>query len=240
MEHSKKVKNYYEHNTRKFPWFHRDAATKSIHQPLWKEATFTKEEAFFYSNKLILEEIEAHRKASSLTIIDLGCGVGSSLFYLQEQLERNTTYYGVTISATQIAIATQRAKQLNLSTTIHFIETDFTALPKVIPNIDIAFSIEAFVHASNADKYFKEISQKLNIGGKIILIDDFLNDEIDFNTLDKKGKQAITDFKYGWLVNSLKTKAELSNIATKYGLRIIEETDLTPLMRNNRLIHKWI
>ena len=223
---------------------HRDASTKSIHQPLWKEESFTIEEAFFYSNKLILEEIEAHSKDNPLTIIDLGCGVGSSIFYLLEQFGKSATYYGINISTTQIAIANQRAKNFLYASSplseVHFIEADFAALPKRIPNIDIAFSIEAFVHASEAHKYVEQVSRKLNKGGKIILIDDFLNDAINLDNLDKKAQQAIADFKYGWLANSLKTQAELCNIAATYSLKIISELDLTPIMRNNTLKHKWI
>ena len=240
MEHSTKVKNYYENNTRRFLWLHRDDATKSIHQPLWKEDSFTTQEAFFYSNKLILEEVTNHFSKYPLTILDLGCGVGSSIFYLEEHFRKKAYYCGVTISAIQVSIATQRVKQLKLSSTIQFIEADFTNLPKEVPTVDIAFSIEAFAHASNANKYFEQIRQKLNKGGKVILIDDFLNNAIDYNKLDEKDKRAIIDFKYGWLVDSLKTTIDLKNISEKYGFRVIKETDLTPYMRNNTLKHKWI
>lgn len=240
MEHSTNVKNYYEHNTHRFLWFQKNAATKSIHQPLWKEDSFTTKDAFLYSNKLILEQIIHHSSNAPLTIVDLGCGVGSTLFYLQEHFKSTAQYYGVTISATQVAIAIQHAKRLNQSPNIRFIEADFTNLPKKISNIDIAFSIEAFAHASNANKYFKQVSQKLNKGGKIILIDDCLNDNYDFDKLNKIDKQAVIDFKYGWIINSLKTVCELKEIAGQYSLRIIEDVDLTPYMRNNTLKHKWI
>ncbi len=240
MKHSDKVKNYYERNTRRFLWFHKDNTHKSIHQPLWKEPYFTTQDAFFYSNKLILEEMLNYTSKPPLTVLDLGCGVGGSIFYLQEHFKEDAHYCGVTISATQIALATQNAEQLNLSSTIQFIEADFTNLPKKVPETDIVFSIEAFVHASNADKYFEQVGQKLNKGGKLILIDDFLNDAIDHKRLDQKGQQAIIDFKYGWLVNSLKTTTEIKDISERYGLEIIEETDLTPYMKNNTLKHKWI
>ncbi len=237
MNHATKVKHYYEQNTSRFLRFNRDA-TKSIHQPLWKEADFTQEEAYFYANELILEKIKNQAGNESLTILDLGCGVGSSVFYLQKKY--SAIYYGVTISEAQIAIASQRAKQLSLLDQTQFIVADFTDLPNDIPKVDIAFSIEAFVHAPNAEAYFKQVSLKLKKGGKLILIDDFLNDTIDIERLDKKAQKAILDFKYGWLANSLHSTNELEQLAIKFGLRLIQETDLTPYMRNNTLKHKWI
>ncbi len=244
MEHSAGVKNYYEKNTNKFLRFHRDAATKSIHQPLWKEPHFTLKEAVFYANQLILKEIEAYPEKENLTVIDLGCGVGSSLFYLADNLDLPAIYYGVSISETQINIAKKevvyRKENNPFVPNFHFIAADFTQLPTTIPTIDIAFSIEAFVHASAAEKYLAQVSQYLKKGGKLILIDDFLNDDVDRNTLDSKAQKAIADFEYGWMVNSLKTKMELTKIAANYGLTIIEEEDLTSYMRNNTLKHKWI
>ena len=72
------------------------------------------------------------------------------------------------------------------------------------------------------------------------MIDDFLSDTIDINTLDKKVKKAIADFKYGWMANSLITQRALTKLAANYGLKLIEAEDLTPYMRNNTLKHKWI
>jgi len=237
MNHSKQVKQYYEQNTRRFIHLKKDV-TKSIHQPLWKEDSYSTEEAYNYSNQLILKEIQQHKTNQSLTIIDLGCGVGSSIFYLQQQIP--ASYYGITISPTQIALAKQKAQQSASQNTIQFLEADFTNLPKILPKVDIAFSIEAFIHAPNANKYFEQISQHLKTGGKLILIDDFLTNKVDINQLDKKSKQAIQDFRYGWLANSLTSQTELVAISNSYGLRLIDAIDLTPYMRNNTWKHKWI
>ena len=234
------VERYYEDNTQRFLWFQRKAASKNIHQGLWKEAHYTNTEAFNYSNQLILQEVSGQKEDPSLKVIDLGCGVGSTIFYLLKHYP-SANYYGVSISETQISIAQERFNtQKNLQANTHFITADFTKLPATLPPIDIAYSIEAFVHAPAPEQYFAAISQKLKKGGKLILVDDFLNDDFDWKQLDKKGKKALADFKYGWVANSLITSAMLQNIAAKYGLKIIKQIDLTPFMRNNTLKHKWI
>ena len=176
MDHADKVKNYYDQNTQKFLWFGRNAATKSIHQPLWKEKDFTLERAYHYSNELIYQEITTYPTTRNITIADLGCGVGSSLFYLSKRLPESIQYYGISISATQIQIATQQQQSAAKSPSIHFIQADFTKLPTTLPPFDIVYSIEAFAHAPKAEKYLEQVSKKLIKGGKLILIDDFLND----------------------------------------------------------------
>jgi len=244
MNSNNPVKNYYESNTKKFLQFGRDAATKSIHQPLWKEANFTYSQAMFYANELILQVIKNYPKKGDLNIVDLGCGVGSSLFYLAKKLPETTTYYGVSISATQIDIAKKEINKRNseekLGEQFHFLEADFAKLPTTLPQFDIAFSIEAFAHAPIAKDYFQQVAISLKKGGKLILIDDFLNDEIDFDNLNPKAKKAIADFKYGWMVESLLTQQALTEIAASFDLKIIEQEDLTPYMHNNTLKHKWI
>jgi len=244
MNSDNTVKNYYESNTKKFLQFGRDAATKSIHQPLWKEANFTYSQALFYANELVLQIIESYSKKSSLKIIDLGCGVGSSLFYLAKKLPLSTTFFGISISTTQIELANKEMNKHYPKETVrkqfHFLEADFTKLPSTLPQFDIAFSIEAFAHAPVAKDYFQQVAKSLKKGGKLILIDDFLNDEIDFDNLSQKAKKAIVDFKYGWMVESLLTQQALTEIATSFDLKIIEQEDLTPYMHNNTLKHKWI
>ncbi len=242
MKSADSVKNYYENNTKKFLRFGRDAATKSIHQPLWKEANFTYSQALYYANELILQVINASPKKAHLNIIDLGCGVGSSLFYLAQKLPLTNTFYGVSISATQINIAKNEVNKHypKEDKQFHFLEADFTKLPTTLPKFDLAFSIEAFAHAPIAKDYFQQVAKSLKKGGKLVLIDDFINDEIDFNQLNLKAKKAITDFKYGWMVESLLTHKELSKIAATFDLKIIEEEDLTPYMHNNTLKHQWI
>jgi len=244
MKSADTVKSYYENNTKRFLQFGRDAATKSIHQPLWKEADFTYSQALFYANELILQVIKTYPKKASLNIVDLGCGVGSSLFYLAKKLAPSTNYYGISISATQINIAKKEllkhSPKKEFKEHFHFLEADFTNLPPTLPQFDIAFSIEAFAHAPIAKNYFQQVAKSLKKGGKLVLIDDFLNDAVDFNQLNPKAKKAIADFKYGWMVESLLTQKELSKIAATFDLKIIEEEDLTPYMHNNTLKHKWI
>lgn len=240
MNHSEQVRQYYEKNTRRFLSFHSDAQTKSIHQPLWAEAGFSLERAINYSNELILQEVRSlldQNGKSSITIADLGCGVGSSLFYLSERLSGKSLFYGVSISRTQIEMAQKRAESRPEMT---FIEGDFLDLPKDLPEIDIAFSIEAFAHAASAERYFEQVGQKLKPGGRLILIDDFLNDAINAHHLAQKDKQHLEDFQYGWLIGSLKKQQELNKIATGNNLTLISSVDLTPYFKIYTLKNKWI
>ena len=240
MDHTESVQQYYENNTRKFLRFSKNAANKSIHQPLWKELDFTLEQAYNFSNELIVNEIKNFQAINKITVADLGCGVGSSLYYLAKRLPDHVQYYGISISTTQIQIAKQQRQSAVNSSNIHFIQADFTKLPTTLPPFDIVYSIEAFAHAAKAEKYFKQVSIKLIKGGKLILIDDFLNDTFHQEKADAATKKALADFQYGWMVNSLKKVEELQLIAATFELRLVEEEDLTPYLKINTFKHKWV
>ncbi|MEO1451014.1 MAG: hypothetical protein AAFV07_15905, partial [Bacteroidota bacterium] len=58
----------------------------NIHQALWAPGIQTQEEAVSYSNRLMYEawqDIPATQESGA--VLDLGCGIGSSLLYLVNQ-----------------------------------------------------------------------------------------------------------------------------------------------------------
>ena len=63
-----------------------------------------------------------------------------------------------------------------LAGTIECIKGDFCALPPGLGRVDLAFSIEAFVHAPSGDDYFRECARLIRPGGLLIVCDDFVAD----------------------------------------------------------------
>lgn len=234
------VKYYYEKNTSKFITLLRNRGIQNIHQPLWVEETFTNIEASNYSNELIRQEILQHIEQTNnpeMIIHDLGCGVGGVVFYLAKKLEKFKQIFGLSISAFQIKEAEQRKQHWNLNSKCTFLEADFHHLPSSLPPADLAYCIEAFVHAYDAKLFFKSVSERLNPGGKLVLIDDFLRLDNQFNNQEKK---AIDQFKYGWVLQSLYTPYEVQFLAQKYGLKLKAQKDLTPFLKIYTLKEKLI
>ena len=235
------IKEYYDNNTKLFLRYGEDANTMSIHQPLWEGKDL--QQAINYSNKLILTALNdyaAQNNKTEINVLDLGCGVGSSLFYLAQHCELKINLYGVSISATQVKIAKERSSEMGLEQECHFIESDFHHLSEEIPEIDLAFSIEAFVHAQDANLFFQQTSNKLVKNGKLILIDDFLVNNIDEKPLDNKFKKEIQNFKYGWMLGSLLSINTIQSISSKASFILEAEKDLTLLLKINRIRDRFI
>jgi cyclopropane fatty-acyl-phospholipid synthase-like methyltransferase len=126
-DHSRAVARYYDQNTRRFVRWGKNQGTQNIHQALWAEGVKSQAEAVNYANQLIanqLQELEAPQQ-----VMDLGCGVGSALFYLAERSDENIRFSGVTISATQAEIGQRRAAELGLADRCQVLQGDFLDLP---------------------------------------------------------------------------------------------------------------
>jgi hypothetical protein len=73
------VETYYDRNTSRFLKYDPHYGTYGIHREVWGNGVVTPQDAFNFVNLSILNLIKKHQ---SEFIIDLGCGVGGSLFYL--------------------------------------------------------------------------------------------------------------------------------------------------------------
>jgi ubiquinone/menaquinone biosynthesis C-methylase UbiE len=238
------VKKYYEENTGKFIRFQPKLESQNIHQALWPPHIQTKTEAANYSNQLIFQEIEHYQRETpnkSLKILDLGCGVGGAVFYLARKLGLEHKLYGLSISAVQVEYAKGISTQFNLQEQCSFIEADFHQLPESLSEIDLAYAIEAFVHAYDANQFFEQVSEKLKPGGRLILIDDFLANR---NSLKSADEQAIERFRYGWVLGSLLTIEQVKHLANKHNLKCTKMLDLTAWLKvytfKERLIRLYV
>jgi SAM-dependent methyltransferase len=158
-------------------------------------------------------------------VLDLGCGVGTAASYLAER--REVDVLGVSISPTQVRLAEQyAARGRPLRGSVRFQVADFTALPEGVAGFDLAFSIEAFVHADPAAAYFREAARALRPGGALVVIDDVLTSTSDDPRLDR--------FREGWHVSALVSVDEASSAAAEAGLDLVASVDLSSWQRLGR------
>ncbi|MFK8104601.1 MAG: cyclopropane-fatty-acyl-phospholipid synthase family protein [Saprospiraceae bacterium] len=235
---SQSVKNYYDHNTRLFLKLGQNANSQNIHSALWAEGVEDLSVAINYANELVFKELvqlQAKKQDQPLSVLDLGCGVGSSLFYLAHKAAPTTQFHGITISAKQAVIAQQHLQQMQ-SSNCTIVEGDFQQLGDHIPSLDLAFAIEAFIHAPDAQVFFQQISQKLKPGGLLIIIDDVLEELLTTaNTrTQKKIKTVLSNFKDNWMAGSLLTIKQLEKHASQHQMRLSKNKNLTPYLPLNR------
>lgn len=210
------VARYYDENTGRFLARGQGGSEGVLHRAVWGEGVRDSAGAFHFVHELILREME-RLGAPRPRILDLGCGVGASLLYL---LDRHPAEgFGITVSGEQLERARRKGKVL-------WLKGDFCRDP-LPEDLDLAYGIESFLHASDARTFFRNVSGALRPGGRLVLVDDFL----------AKGalEQApVCDFAWGWHAGSLLRPYEADEMAAAAGLVLVSDRDLTPYLSLDR------
>lgn len=215
------VRRYYERNTRLFVRFGSSASAASIHRALWAPGVRTSAEALNHAHKLVLDVVRATARPDGCAVADLGCGVGGALRHLLDNAPSPLRAAGLTLSPTQARLARARAPEALI------VEADFQHVPLPSGLFDLAYSIEAFVHAPEPGRYFAEAARLLRLGGRLLLIDDTLA------RAPRPGyeQRMWSAYVRGWHVPSVQALEQIDAAAARNGLRLQEAESLTPLLR---------
>jgi cyclopropane fatty-acyl-phospholipid synthase-like methyltransferase len=214
-----RVRRYYDANTWKFLLA---GSQRAIHRELWAPGVSSRADAVHHAHALVLGELGPDDRR----VLDLGCGVGAAGLYLARR--RPVDVVGISISPAQVRLAERYAGRSGpLRGVVEFAVADFTDLPEGLIGFDLAFSIEAFVHADPPSAYFRNAARALRPGGALVVIDDVL----------AAGNQAdprLEDFRRGWHAPSLLPVPDLAAIAADHGLDLTTSRDLSALQRLGR------
>jgi ubiquinone/menaquinone biosynthesis C-methylase UbiE len=214
---TRQIQNYYEQNTRLFLRFGSSQQVQSIHRALWLNAQ-NLEDALNTSNQMVLE---VARQIDAQKIADLGCGVGATLFNLLSHFPPTVSGVGLTISMTQADWARRAARTLSIQNA-QIIQGDFQFLP-LSAGFDLIYSIEAFVHAVEPERYLREAARILRPGGKLLILDDFRGKNPTSTWLDL--------YQRGWHAPNLRPTAQIIELAAQNSLQLAQNRDLTPYLK---------
>ena len=222
------VRSYYDRHTKAFIAYGQGGDAGAIHRAVWGPGVQTRGEAFRYVENRILDLLaglpDGGRDAH---VVDLGCGVGSSLCYLAERLPIRGT--GVTISPVQADQATRRIREAGLADRVQCLEGDFSALPPAVATADLVFAIESFVHGPDPTAFLDSCRHLIRPGGWLLICDD-----VRRPTTAAAAPRAIERFRQGWHVNTLIDREELTELATNAGFAHEETEDLTDYLELQR------
>jgi SAM-dependent methyltransferase len=226
-----RVKRFYNDNTSLFLSLGQ-GTEGTIHRAVWGPGVASRVHAMAYVDGLILERLRSLRPGSGdvPSVADLGCGVCASLCRMAKVLPLRGL--GVTISEEQVMLAKERIEAQGLSGSVECIKGDFCALPPGLASVDLAFSIEAFVHAPSGDDYFRECARLIRPGGMLIVCDDFIT-HARFRQAHRATRW-IDRFRRGWVANNVCTEDEAHERAARAGFSRVETLDLTPYLEIRR------
>src|SRR3954469_11592120 len=212
------VSEYYDANTRKFLL---SGGDRAIHRELWGPAVTSSREAVNHTHALVLDQLAPDDRR----VLDLGCGVGTAALYLARR--RPGEVVGVSISPTQVRLADRfAARGGRLDGSVRFVVGDFTALPGDLRGFDLAFAIEAFVHADSAAAFFAQAAGALRPGGALVIVDDVRTGDHD--------DPALEEFRAGWHAPNVVTVEEAEALAADAGLALVASHDLSAMQRLGR------
>jgi tocopherol O-methyltransferase len=107
-------------------------------------------------------EIQPH-----IRILDAGCGLGGSSFYLAERYAARV--FGVTLSPKQAAIATEEARKKNLSNPRFEIEDTLSLKSFAAHSFDLVWSLESCEQFFDKQLFLQQAFRVLKPGGKLML-----------------------------------------------------------------------
>jgi hypothetical protein len=119
------VARYYDASTRRFLAVGGSGAALAIHRQLWADGVQTPAQAAAHVNDVIAAQALAALGAPPARVVDLGCGVGGTLFHLARQWP-DASLCGITISAEQVALAETHARAQGVQERCNFLRSDFT------------------------------------------------------------------------------------------------------------------
>ena len=243
--HLRQVADYYDRNTGRFLRWGKDEGTFNIHGALWPPEVKSLDAAMHCSNELVACEIEQCPYPVD-RVLDLGCGVGGSLWYLGRRLPRVQSLTGISLSRLQIDRARQRIPD-NQKHRFHFEVASFLLLPSERFKTDFSYSIEAFAHGPDPDLFFEVQAEVLPPGGRLVIIDDCLSDLGDSAGGSTRQRRLLDTYCRNWLLPGSRGLPALKSGAEEKGFLLIKDQNLTPHLRLGRprdraisLLVRWL
>jgi cyclopropane fatty-acyl-phospholipid synthase-like methyltransferase len=225
------VRSYYDANTERFERYGQGGAV--LHRAVWAPDVKNRSEAFRTIDRMVLGELEAldDLPDEGVHVLDLGCGVGSSLVFLASKLRIRAT--GATLSSVQADRASERARSAGVAERVHFVAANYLDLPPVLAPAHFAYSIEAFIHGPDPAAYFVAAARSLAPGGVLVVCDDFLTKEAR-TAGTSRTRRLLDEVREGWLANTLVSTEAANELAERAGFVRVKDIDLTPHLELGR------
>ena len=222
------VTRYYDSNTRRFLFVGGGGSIHGIHRQLWAPGVRTTSEATDYINRLVAAHLQEVRLEDDATILDMGCGVGGTLFRLAE-FYPNAKLHGITISPKQSDIAKRLTIRKGLGQQCQIHLGDFESA-RLGVTANAIVTIEAYTHAAAPHTFFASAAEHLEPNSHLLLVDDFIEPQ----ELDARQCSIVTDLQVGWHLTALSSVESCVRTAEEAGFVLTSNTDLTPLIQLGR------
>jgi SAM-dependent methyltransferase len=191
---------------------------KTLHIPPNSQKLYDKNNQAEYLNDVVFQKA---LPGDHPTVLDAGCGFGGTIFRWYSQ--KPGKYTGFSLSPYQLNIARQQAEKRRISSQCQFLLKNYEE--PIDYKYQIIIAIESLVHASNLERAITNLMQALLPGGKLIVVDDMLVEDMELGDPD------LILLKRCWSLSQLGTQEQYSLIFKANRLKLIDQKDYTGQVR---------
>lgn len=214
------VHTYYDETRFDYRTIWNNRHNLAVHFGYYDETARTHHDALENLNR-VLADLANIRAGEA--VLDAGCGMGGSCFWLAAR--RAAWVTGISIVASQIADCRRYAAQRDIST-IQFECADYCATPFPDASFDVVWACESLCHAEDKAAFYHEAFRLLKPGGRLVLA-EYLRTE---RPVPEPGETLLRAWLGPWAIPDLRTEAEHRRHAEQAGFTAVEWHDATPNM----------
>ena len=216
------VQSYYDQTwwDYRFLWLNR--RNLAFHFGYHDETTSSHAEALLNTNQHLAARA---RIVPGCRVLDAGCGVGGSSFWLAR--ERGARAVGITVVHGQVEQAQRLARRQGLAERASFLQADYTCTPFAGESFDAVWALESLCHAPDKARFYREAARVLRPGGRLVVAEYMRT----ARPSSPDGERMLRQWLDGWAIPDLSTPAEHQRDAFEAGLREVAVEDFTAYAR---------
>lgn len=159
--------------------------------------------------------VEPARISRTDLVVDAGCGVGGTSFYVAERY--GCSVVGLNIDRPQLSIARQRAVERRLGDRVTFRVCDCAReLPFPDDSVDVIVNIESACHYRDRARFIAECARVLRPGGRLVAQDWMASEALG----PRERRRYITPLEAAWFLWKLDSLSGYRVMLEAAGLRV--------------------
>jgi len=157
-------------------------------------------------------------------VLDAGCGMGGSCFWLAR--ERGAIATGISIVISQV-VDCQREAARQKAGQVTFLQADYCQTPFPDDHFDVVWACESVCHTAQKSDFYKEAFRILKPGGRLVMA-EYLRTA---RSLPPASERLLEQWLRPWAIPDLNTMEEHRTNAQAAGFQEIEIRDVTDNVR---------